>query len=95
MTREEALQYILYKINDWIWYDEDLVDKLENLLFYSLLIPKPKFEIGDKVLLSEYKDIQTHIVDFTYSPHKNLWMYKTLLCGFYLESELELIKRKE
>ena len=60
----------------------------------TIVIPKPKFKEGDKVLWKDYPEVKT-IYEPVYYVKENIWRYLTYEGIKYLhEAELKLFKEK-
>ena len=98
MTREEFWEIVTTKL---VWVDywngqEEPSEEIKEILTNSLLIPKPKFKVGDK--FREYSVI-FEIENVFYDFNLGTWVYGywwggTEFCTIR-ESELELTERKK
>jgi len=70
-------------------------EEMERHQKKSLLIPKPKFKMGEKVICKVSSQERT-IDEAIYFHKKGIWMYSTFEGFRWLrESELELVERNE
>ena len=93
MTREYILQNLEVMCPIMFIDNPGLRDYVMSTLQDSLLIPKPKFQVGDRVK-DKYRD-EHYIYECSYNLTKNIWSYLTHLCDTFYESELELTERKK
>ena len=93
MTREYILQNLEIMCPIMFIDNPGLRDYVMSTLQDSLLIPKPKFKVGDRVK-DKYRD-EHYIYECSYNLTKNIWSYLTHLCDTFYESELELTERKK
>ena len=88
MTRETALSYaylIIARTN------ARGKDEIAEVLKDSLLIPKPKYKVGDwvEMILGTRK---FKIVGALYDYESNAWVYENVFNAFFSESELKLVE---
>ena len=92
MTRETALSYahlILIRTN------ARGKDEIAEVLKDSLLIPKPKFKVGDKVKVIYGEKTKWEIEGRYYSPDEMKWYYSDFGDMIsYSEDELLLVEAK-
>ena len=71
-----------------------LRDGIIDILQDSLLIPKPKFKVGDKVKWTSWSNAPEDIIEERlYNPDANMWGYlRSDMETFIDESELELVE---
>ena len=88
MTQEELSNryFIFTKIN------EQNQEEITAVIDGSLLIPKPKFKVGDRVT-DEFGD-KHYIDECCYDLSKNRWWYLSLFGNKYYEHELEIVEEK-
>ena len=77
MTREELLRTLQEQL---IFIGEPYrggfgQEQLDEMLGSSLLIPKPKFKVGDVVSIPSGYSNGFTIFSRVYSPEKNMWFY--------------------
>ena len=76
---------------------EETVEYPLEVMKGKLLIPKPKFKVGDKVkwIVRDNAPIDT-IEERLYNPDANMWGYlRSDMETFIDETDLELVERKE
>ena len=93
MTREYILQNLEVMCPIIFIDNPGLRDYVMSTLQDSLLIPKPKFKVGDRVK-DKYRD-EHYIYECSYNLTKNIWSYLTHLCDTFYESELELVEEEK
>ena len=92
MTREYILENLEVMCPIMFIDNPGLRDYVMSTLQDSILIPKPKFKVGDRVK-DKYRD-EHYIYECSYNLTKNIWSYLTHLCDTFYESELELVEGK-
>ncbi len=95
MTRDKFWEIVTTKLV-WVDYwngESEPSDEVKEILTNSLLVPKPKFKVGD-VVKDQFDDAH-YIDECCYDLSKNRWWYLTLYGNKFYESELELVERKE
>ena len=97
MTREKFWEIVQILVQKDYWDAQSVPSKeVEEILTKSILIPKPKFKVGDKV---ELKGSNTYpefiVVDYSYSPEQKTWKYEGISSSNKsVEDALELVKAK-
>ena len=93
MTREYILQNLEAACPIWFIDNPQLRDEVMATLQDSLLIPKPKFKVGDwvEMILGTRK---FKIVGALYDYESNAWVYENVFNAFFTESELKLVEGK-
>ena len=99
MTRDKFWEIVTTKL---VWVDywngqEEPNEEVKEILTKSILIPKPKFKVGDKVkwIVWDNAPIDT-IEERLYNPDANMWGYlRSDMETFIDETDLELVERKE
>ena len=93
MTREYILQNLEAACPIWFIDNPQLRDEVMATLQDSLLIPKPKFKVGDwvEMILGTRK---FRIGGALYDYESNAWVYENVFNAFFTESELELVEAK-
>lgn len=93
MTKDELLNRIVELVEDYIGYPTAYALQMEILkeLKNSIIIPKPKFNIGD---ICGFGKTRITIEDYKYSILDNMWSY-FCMSGEYDEDELQLILSKK
>ena len=96
MTREKFWEIVTTKL---VWVDywngqEEPSDEVKEILTNSLLIPKPKFKVGDRVKWTSWSNAPEDIIEERlYNPDANMWGYlRRDMETFIDESELELVE---
>ena len=94
MTREYILQNFEVMCPIIFIDNPGLRDHVMSTLQDSLLIPKPKFKVGDwvEMILGTRK---FKIVGALYDYESNAWVYENVFNAFFTESELELVEEKK
>ena len=98
MTRDKLWEIITTKL---VWVDywsgqEEPSDEVKEILTNSLLIPQPKFQVGDKVQVVNRGELwQFLIYERYFNPDKGIWIYEDDHYSPFDEDELELVERKE
>ena len=92
MTREYILQNLEVMCPIMFIDNPGLRDYVMSTLQDSLLIPKPKFKVGDRVT-DEFGD-KHYIDECCYDLSKNRWWYLSLFGNKYYEHELEIVEEK-
>ena len=91
MTREKFWEIVQVLVQKDYWDAQSVPSKeVEEILTKSILIPKPKFKVGDKVK-DEFNDTH-YIYECCYDLSKNRWWYFTLYGNKFYESELKLVE---
>ena len=96
MTREYILQNLEAACPIWFIDNPQLRDEVMATLQDSLLIPKPKFKVGDRVQVIN-REWQYNIAERYFDPDKEKWFYQSSLCwlvSIYAEDSLELAEEK-
>ncbi len=93
MTREYILQNLEAACPIWFIDNPQLRDEVMATLQDSLLIPKPKFKVGDwvEMILGTRK---FRIGGALYDYESNAWVYENVFNAFFTESELKLVEGK-
>ena len=91
MTREYILQNLEAACPIWFIDNPQLRDEVMATLQDSLLIPKPKFKVGDwvEMILGTRK---FRIGGALYDYESNAWVYENVFNAFFPESELKLVE---
>ena len=96
MTREKFWEIVTTKL---VWVDywngqEEPSDEVKEILTNSLLIPKPKVKVGDRVKWTSWSNAPEDIIEERlYNPDANMWGYlRRDMETFIDESELELVE---
>ena len=96
MTRDKFWEIVTTKL---VWVDywngqEEPSDEVKEILTNSLLIPKPKFKVGDRVKWTSWSNAPEDIIEERlYNPDANMWGYlRRDMETFIDESELELVE---
>ena len=92
MTREKLWEIVTTRLV-WVDYwngESEPSGEIKEILTNSLLIPAPKFKVGDRVK-DKYRD-EHYIYECSYNLTKNIWSYLTHLCDTFYESELEIVE---
>ena len=92
MTREKLWEIVTTRLV-WVDYwngESEPSGEIKEILTNSLLIPKSKFRVGDKVK-DEFNDTH-YIYECCYDLSKNRWWYFTLYGNKFYESELKLVE---
>ena len=96
MTREKFWEIVTTKL---VWVDywngqEEPSDEIKEILTNSLLIPAPKFKVGDRVKWTSWSNAPEDIIEERlYNPDANMWGYlRRDMETFIDESELELVE---
>ena len=95
MTREYILQNLEVMCPIIFIDNPGLRDHVMSTLQDSILIPKPKFKVGDVV---QYKESKYLITEVLYNYRQEMWQYYNSEYGISWrmnEDELELVERKE
>ena len=98
MTREKFWEIVTTKL---VWVDywngqEEPSDEVKEILTNSLLIPKPKFKVGDVVKVIYGEKTKWEIEGRYYSPDEMKWYYSDFSDMIsYSEDELELVEAAE
>ena len=100
MTREYILENLEAACPIWFIDNPELRDHVMNTLQDSLLIPKPKFKVWEKVKLKTNENWVITITSVLYDIDRKVWMYEELddYCGqgsMFSEDELELVEAAE
>ena len=96
MTREYILQNLEVMCPIIFIDNSGLRDHVMSTLQDSLLIPKPKFKVGDKVKVIYGEKTKWEIEGRYYSPDEMKWYYTDFGDMIdHSEDELELVERKE
>ena len=98
MTREKFWEIVTTKLV-WVDYwngESEPSDEVKEILTNSLLIPKPRFQLGDKVRMIEYPKITYTIFHSFYQRSSNRWYYTFIEnnCGTP-EDKIELVEAAE
>lgn len=92
MTREELSNkyFIFTKIN------EQNQEEITAIIDGSLLIPKPKFKVDDKVQVVN-RDVSWQFIIYQryFDPDEGIWIYEDGHYSPFDESELELVEAAE
>ena len=77
MTRDKFWEIVTTKL---VWVDywngqEEPTKEVKEILTKSILIPKPKFKVGDVVSIPSGYSNGFTIFSRVYSPEKNMWFY--------------------
>jgi len=93
MTREYILENLEAACPIWFIDNPQLRDEVMATLQDSLLIPKPKFKVGDwvEMILGTRK---FRIGGALYDYESNAWVYENVFNAFFTESELKLVEGK-
>ena len=96
MTREKFWEIVTTKLV-WVDYwngESEPSDEVKEILTNSLLIPKPKFKVGDRVKWTSWSNAPEDIIEERlYNPDANMWGYlRSDMETFIDESELELVE---
>ena len=95
MTREEFWEIVKKLVQKDYWDAQSVPPKeIKEILTNSILIPKPKFKVGDKVnrVLDDGTIIYTFKIDTVlYSPGKKRWFYLKDIY-FYEELLIQLVE---
>ena len=97
MTREKFWEIVQILVQKDYWDAQSVPSKeVEEILTKSILIPKPKFKVGDKVKLKGSNTYPEFIVvDYSYSPEQKTWKYEGISSSNKsVEDALELVKAK-
>ena len=93
MTREEFWEIVMKLVQKDYWDAQSVPSKeVEEILTNSLLIPKPKFRVGDVVQNKESKYLITEVL---YNYRQEMWQYYNIEYGISWrvnEDELELVE---
>ena len=91
MTREYILENLEAACPIWFIDNPQLRDEVMATLQDSLLIPKPKFKVGDwvEMILGTRK---FRIGGALYDYESNAWVYENVFNAFFPESELKLVE---
>ena len=92
MTREKFWEIVQILVQKDYWDAQSVPSKeVEEILTKSILIPKPKFKVGDwvEMILGTRK---FKIVGALYDYESNAWVYENVFNAFFTESELELVE---
>ena len=98
MTREKFWEIVTTKL---VWVDywngqEEPSDEVKEILTNSLLIPLPKFQVGDKVKAIYGEKTKWEIEGRYYSPDEMKWYYSDFGDMIdHSEDELELVEAAE
>ena len=96
MTREYILENLEVMCPIIFIDNSGLRDHVMSTLQDSLLIPKPKFKVGDKVQVVNRGELwQFLIYERYFNPDKGIWIYEDDHYSPFDEDELELVERKE
>lgn len=77
MTREDFWEIVTTKLV-WVDYwngESEPSDEVKEILTNSLLIPKPRFKVGDVVSIPSGYSNGFTVYSRVYSPDKNMWFY--------------------
>lgn len=95
MTREEFWEIVMKLVRKDYWDAQSVPSKeVKEILTNSLLIPKPKFKVGDKVREIEKPDNIVWFDYIRYDLETSEWVYEEIdyeTTNDYYESELELV----
>ena len=98
MTREEFWEIVKKLVRKDYWDAQSVPSKeVKEILTKSILIPKPKFKVGDKVnrVLDDGTIIYTFKIDTVlYSPGKKRWFYLKDIY-FYEEHLIQLVEEEK
>ena len=92
MTREYILQNLEVMCPIMFIDNPGLRDHVMSTLQDSILIPKPKFKVGDR---AQYKESKYLITEVLYNYRQEMWQYYNSEYGISWrmnESELELVE---
>ena len=80
-----------------LWRKESKPTKKVKKIFTNLLlVPQPKFQVGDKVQVVNRGELWQFLIDERYfNPDKGIWIYEDDYYSPFDEDELELVERKE
>ena len=94
MTREYILQNLEIMCPIIFIDNAGLRDHVMSTLQDSILIPKPKFKVGDKVKLKGSNTYPEFIVvDYSYSPEQKTWKYEGISSSNKsVEDALEIVE---
>ena len=94
MTREYILQNLEVMCSIIFIDNPGLRDHVMSTLQDSLLIPKPKFKVGDRVKWTSWSNAPEDIIEERlYNPDANMWGYlRSDMETFIDEPELELVE---
>ena len=98
MTREEFWEIVKKLVRKDYWDAQSVPTKeVEEILTNSLLIPKPKFKVGDKVKWIVWENAPIDIIEERlYNPDANMWGYlRSEMETFIDETDLELVEAAE
>ena len=93
MTREKLWEIVTTRLV-WVDYwsgESEPSGEIKEILTNSLLIPAPKFKVGDwvEMILGTRK---FKIVGALYDYESNAWVYENVFNAFFPESELKLVE---
>ena len=94
MTRDKFWEIVTTKL---VWVDywngqEEPNEEVKEILTKSILIPKPKFKVGDVV---QYKESKYLITEVLYNYRQEMWQYYNSEYGISWrmnEDELEIVE---
>ena len=92
MTREYILQNLEGACPIWFIDNPQLRDEVMATLQDSLLIPKPKFKVGDKLKRICSEDWEIYVWRAQYDLSEKVWIYYESYDDYYEEDELELVE---
>ena len=92
MTREYILQNLEGACPIWFNDNPQLRDEVITTLQDSLLIPKPKFKVGDVVKPQEYHAQHIRMVHYSYGSQSWFYLLSDIDIVWFPESELELVE---
>ena len=93
MTREEFWEIVKKLVRKDYWDAQSVPSKeIKEILTKSILIPKPKFRVGDVV---QYKESKYLITEVLYNYRQEMWQYYNSEYGISWrmnEDELEIVE---
>ena len=93
MTREEFWEIVKKLVRKDYWDAQSVPPKeIKEILTKSILIPKPKFRVGDVV---QYKESKYLITEVLYNYRQEMWQYYNSEYGISWrmnEDELEIVE---
>lgn len=98
MTREEFWEIVKKLVPKDYWDAQSVPSKgVKDILTNSLLIPAPKFKVGDRMKWTSWSNAPEDVIEERlYNPDANIWSYlRGDMETFVDENELELVEEKK